>query len=147
MVRAAQWVLEVEMSQTAVDSTAPNERHVSIQVSSDERLVRVKLSGGPRAEAIIRMLDELDSLVAQDASLRVLIDETDLRPGVFGPGDIGRFATAWRRGTALRATRISVFVSNIAMYGLNRMFQGLANADDRVGVFHDRAHAMAWLEE
>ena len=135
------------MSQTAVDSTVPNERHVSIQVSSDERLVRVKLSGGPGAEAIIRMLDELDSLVARDASLRVLIDETDLRPDVFGPGDISRFVAAWRRGNALRSTRISVFVSNIAMYGLNRMFQGLANADDRVGVFHDRAHAMAWLEE
>ena len=135
------------MSQTAVDSTAPNERHVSIQVPSDERLIRVKLSGGPGAEAIIGMLDELNSLIARDASLRVLIDETDLRPGVFGPGDIKRFAAAWRRGTALRSTRISVFVSNIAMYGLNRMFQGLANADDRVGVFHDRSHAIAWLDE
>ena len=40
-----------------------------------------------------------------------------------------------------------MFVSNIAMYGLNRMFQGLANADDRVGVFHDRGHAVAWLNE
>ena len=40
-----------------------------------------------------------------------------------------------------------MFVSNIAMYGLNRMFQGLANADDRVGVFHDRSHAIAWLDE
>ena len=52
------------MSQNAVDSTAPNDRQISIQVSSDERLIRVKLSGGPWAEAIIRML------------------ETDLRPGV-----------------------------------------------------------------
>ncbi len=92
------------------------------------------------------MLGELDRLIAQDASLRVLIDECDLRPSIFGPGDIGRFAATWRRGTSLRAGRIAVFVSNIAMYGLNRMFQGLANAGDHVGVFHSRAAALAWLE-
>lgn len=66
------------------------------------------------------MLGELDRLIAQDASLRVLIDECGLRPSIFGPGDIGRFA--------------------------NRMFQGLANAGDHVGVFHSRADALAWLD-
>ncbi len=135
------------LSEKVVDSTGSKHRDISIEVSSNERLILVKLSGSPPPEDIIAMLGELDRLVAQDPSLRVLIDETDLRPSLFGPGDIGRFAAAWRRGTALRAGQIAVFVSNLAMYGLNRMFQGLANADDHVGVFHRRADAVAWLNE
>jgi len=115
------------MSENVV-STRSTHRDISIEVSSHERLILVKLHGSPSPEAIIGMLGELDRLVAQDASLRVLIDETDLR-----------------RGTALRASHIAVFVSNLAMYGLNRMFQGLANAADHVGVFHRRADAVAWL--
>jgi len=113
------------MSENVV-STGSTHRDISIEVSSNERLILVKLHGSPSPEAIIGMLGELDRLVAQDASLRVLIDETDLR-----------------RGTALRASHIAVFVSNLAMYGLNRMFQGLANAADHVGVFHRRADAVA----
>jgi hypothetical protein len=33
------------------------------------------------------------------------------------------------------------------MYGLNRMFTGLANAEGRVNVFHGRAAAVAWLDD
>jgi len=125
--------------------TAPNDRDISIEVSSGEHLILVKLRGSPAPNAIIGMLDELDRLIGQDASLRVLIDESELRPSLFGPDDIRRFASAWRRAAALRESRMSVFVSNIAMYGLNRMFQGLANAGDHVGVFHERGEAVAWL--
>ncbi len=133
------------MIDKVVDPTASENRDISIDVSRGEHLIFVKLRGSPPPDAIVGMLDELDRLITQDASLRVLVDESDLRPSLFGPGDIGRFAGAWRRGTALRASRISVFVSNIAMYGLNRMFQGLANAGDHVGVFQERADAVAWL--
>ncbi len=135
------------LSEKVVDSTGSKHRDISIEVSSNERVIVVKVSGSPPPEAIIGMLGELDRLVAQDPSLRVLIDETDLRPSLFGPGDIGRFAAAWRLGTALRASHLAVFVSNLAMYGLNRMFQGLANASDHVGVFLRRADAVAWLDE
>lgn len=120
---------------------------ISVEVSRPERLILVKLSGRPKPESIVKMLDELNTLIAQDASLRVLIDEDDLRPSFIGPGDIGRFVNAWKRGTALRSTRIAVFTSNLAMSGLNRMFQGLANARGRVDVFHDRAQALSWLNE
>jgi hypothetical protein len=133
------------MIEKVVDQATPKNRDISIDVSRGEHLIFVKLSGSPSPGAIIGMLEELDRLITDDASLRVLIDESDLRPSIFGPGDIGRFAGAWRRGTALRASRISVFVSNIAMYGLNRMFQGLANAGDHVGVFLERDEAVAWL--
>ena len=85
--------------------------------------------------------------IEQDALLRVLIDETELGPGFVGPADIGRFVGAWKRSAALRSTRIAVFTSNLAIYGLNRMFQGLANAEGQVRVFRDRAPALAWLND
>jgi hypothetical protein len=119
---------------------------VTVDVSNDERLIHVTLRGMPTPDAIVSMLAHLDALIAADSSLRVLIDEDDLRPGFVGPGDIGRFVQAWRQGKALRAARLAVFVANIAMYGLNRMFQGLADAEGNVRVFHDRAHAMEWLD-
>jgi hypothetical protein len=130
-----------------VGTAIPEGGQIAVQLVSDQRLIMVKLSGAPKPEAIIGMLDELDALVGKDPSLQVLIDETDLGPTFIGPGDIARFVAAWRRGTALRSTRIAVFASNLAMYGLNRMFQGLANSKDRVGVFRDRASAETWLTE
>ena len=133
------------MNVRAADPTTSKHRDISIEVSSGEHLIFVKLSGSPVPDAIVGMLDELDRLITHDTSLRVLIDESELRPSLFGPGDIGRFAGAWRRATALRESRMSVFVSNIAMYGLNRMFQGLANAGDHVAVFQGRDEALTWL--
>jgi hypothetical protein len=120
---------------------------ITIQVSNDERLIAVKLSGSPRPDAIVKMLGDLNALVERDPTLRILIDEMDLSPSFVGPGDIGRFVEAWRNGTALRSARMAVFVANLAMYGLNRMFEALANADGRIAVFYDRAHATAWLNE
>jgi hypothetical protein len=123
----------------------PNQ--ITANVSRDERLIQVRLTGRPKASSIVAMLGELDALVAKDPTLRVLIDEDDLKPSFIGPADIRRFVDAWRSGSALRATRIAVFTSNIAMYGLNRMFQGLANAEDRVSAFHNRTDALAWLND
>jgi hypothetical protein len=120
---------------------------ISTDIPQDTQVIRVKISGRPDPAAIVRMLDELNTLVGQDPTLGILIDETDLQPSFVGPGDIGRFAEAWRRGTALPASRIAVFVSNPAMYGLNRMFQGLVGhkGEGRISVFTDRERAMAWL--
>ena len=115
----------------------------------DERFTFVKLSGRAEAETILRLLDELSALAERNSSLRILIDETGLGAGLVGPADIRRIIAAWRRATALSSTRIAVFVSNLAIYGLNRMFQGLSgrDAEDRVSVFTDRAAATAWLLE
>ena len=46
-----------------------------------------------------------------------------------------------------RLIRIAAFASNPRIYGLNRMFQGLADGTERVSVFNDRARARAWLIE
>jgi hypothetical protein len=131
-----------------VDPVAPTPARKSaipIEISKLEDVVFVKLSGTPRPEEIVKMLDDLNALIAKDASLRVLIDETGLNPSFVGPGDIGRFVGSWRRAAALRSTRMAVFVPNLAMYGLNRMFEGLADAGGHMSVFRGRADAVAWL--
>jgi hypothetical protein len=115
--------------------------------SNEDGLVFVKLSGRAQADAIVKLLKELNALAERDPALRVLIDETDLGAGFVGPSDIGRIADAWRKATALRTVRIAAFASNPVIYGLNRMFQGLADGADHVTVFNDRARARAWLLE
>ena len=119
---------------------------ITVDVSDDQHLIFVKLRGMPKPDAIVQMLEKLNIFIETDTSLRVLIDENDLRPSFVGPGDIARFVKSWRQGKALRKARLAVFVTNTAMYGLNRMFQGLADSAGNVRVFHDREHAMEWLD-
>jgi len=115
--------------------------------SDDTGFVMVKLSGRAEAATILRLLGELSTLAEQTASLRVLIDETGLGAGFVGPADIQRIIDAWRKATALHSTRIAVFASNLAIYGLNRMFKGIAGrgADFHMNVFTESAPARAWL--
>jgi len=113
--------------------------------SKEDRIILVKLSGRAQAETIVKLLDELNALAERDPATLVLIDETDLGAGVVGPSDIGRIAHAWKQAAALRAIRIAAFAPNPVIYGLNRMFQGLATGAERVSVFNDRARARAWL--
>ena len=110
-------------------------------------IVLVRLSGRAQADSIVKLLVELNALAERDPGLRVLIDETDLGAGFVGPSDIGRIADAWRKAAALRSIRIAAFATNPVIYGLNRMFQGLAHGADRVSVFNDRARARDWLLE
>jgi hypothetical protein len=120
---------------------------IDLEVSKDDGIVLVKLSGRAQAETIIKLLDELNALAGREPGVRVLIDETDLGAGFVGPSDIGRIAQAWRAAGALRSIPIAAFASNPVIYGLNRMFQGLADGAERVSVFNDRARARAWLLE
>ena len=117
------------------------------KTADDQGLTMVTLSGRAEAEAILRLLDELRALAEGDASLRVLIDENGLAPGFVGPTDIQKIVTAWRRATSFRTTRVAVVASNLAIYGLNRMFQGLAgrDAEGRVRIFTDKGPATTWL--
>lgn len=117
------------------------------QDSNEDRIALVKLSGRAQAETIIKLLDELNALAERDPTARVLIDETDLGAGLVGPRDVGRIAQAWKKAAALRSIRIAAFATNPVIFGLNRMFQGLAADADGVSVFNDRARAVAWLLE
>ncbi len=120
---------------------------IDLEDSKEDGIVLVKLSGRAQAETIVKLLDELNALAEREPAVRVLIDETDLGAGLVGPRDIGRIAQVWRKAGALRSVRIAAFASNPVIYGLNRMFQGLADGAERVSVFNDRARARAWLLE
>jgi len=120
---------------------------ITIEVAKDAGLILVGLSGAPGQEAIVRMLDELNTIATREGSSGVLIDETALDPAVVGPGDMERFVQAWRGGSALRSIRLAVLVSNPAMFGLNRQFEALTEGHGEIGVFTDRAAASAWLGE
>jgi hypothetical protein len=115
--------------------------------SNADGLILVTLSGRAQADTIVKLLIELNALAQGDPALRVLIDETDLGAGFVGPTDIGRIARAWKNAAALRKSRIAAFATNPVIYGLNRMFQGLADGAERVSVFNDRTRARAWLLE
>ena len=121
--------------------------HIDLEDSKDHGIVLVKLSGRAQAVTIIELLHELNALAERDPVVRVLIDETELGAGYVGPRDIGRIADAWQKAAALHSIRIAAFASNPVIYGLNRMFQGLAKGAERVSVFHDNASARTWLLE
>ena len=120
--------------------------HIDLEDSKEHGIV-VKLSGRAHAETIVDLLHELNALAERDPAVRVLIDETELGAGYVGPRDIGRIAQAWRTAVALHSIRIAAVASNPVIYGLNRMFQGLAIGAERVTVFHEDARARAWLLE
>jgi hypothetical protein len=116
---------------------------IDAQAYDGSEVVTVTLSGAASFDTIIGLLRDLDARRPG----RVLIDESGLRPGLVSPGHIGEIAAQWRNATALRAARIAVFARNPVIYGLNRMFAGLANAEGRVEVFNSRAEALTWLIE
>ena len=107
----------------------------------------VTLHGRATPADIHQLLVELDGLAHQRATLRLLLDETDLTAGVMGFGDIHDIASDWRGATALRSRRIAVVASNPFVRGLNQMFRVFANVEhkDSVNAFSKRADALAWL--
>ena len=103
--------------------------------------IAVTLSGALRAATILGLLDSLE--IAEPAF--VLIDESELKVGLIGPGDIQRIAHQWSIAKNLRDAAIAVVAPNPVVYGLNRMFQLVSNADTRLAVFWDRPAAVEWI--
>jgi len=93
------------------------------------------------------LLTELDGMAQHGAALRLLLDETELRAGLMGFGDIQDIVGDWRRSNALKSRRIAVVASNPLIRGLNQMFRLFANVENKgsVSAFSDRAAALAWL--
>jgi hypothetical protein len=103
----------------------------------------VTLSGALRAASILTLLDTLE----REAPAFVLIDESELKVGLIGPGDINRIAHRWSGAEKLRRAAIAVVAPNKVVYGMNRMFQLVSDADTRLAVFWDRPAALAWVRE
>ena len=103
--------------------------------------IAVTLSGALRATTILALLDSLE--IAEPTF--VLIDESELKVGLIAPGDIQRIAHQWSIAKKLRDAAIAVVAPNPVVYGLNRMFQLVSNADTRLAVFWDRPAAVDWI--
>jgi hypothetical protein len=107
----------------------------------------VRLSGQAERASVHALLTELQGLAQQRGALRLLVDETDLKPGVMGFNDLHELVSDWRTGTALRASRIAIVATNPIVRGLNQVFRTLANLERKgsMNAFSRRADAVAWL--
>jgi hypothetical protein len=107
----------------------------------------VRLTGRAEPASVHALLAELQDLAQQHGALRLLIDETDLTPGLIGFSEIHDLVNDWRRATALKASRIAIVAANPIVRGLNQVFRTLANLErgDSMNAFSKRADAVAWL--
>jgi hypothetical protein len=119
--------------------------HLLVEDGNDVTIVT--LSGIADPAGIHALLTELDGMAQHGAALRLLLDETDLRAGLMGFGDIQDIVGDWRRSNALKSRRIAVVASNPLIRGLNQMFRLFANVENKgsVSAFSDRGAALAWL--
>jgi hypothetical protein len=124
----------------AFGMTDPGCRVEALRISRRNGIA-VTLTGALRAATILTLLDSLE--VAEPAF--VLIDESELKVGLIGPGDIQRIAHRWSIAKNLRDAAIAVVAPNPVVYGLNRMFQLVSDADTRLAVFWNRAAAVNWV--
>jgi hypothetical protein len=106
-------------------------------------VVAVNLSGPASAARILVLLDELEGRELEF----VLIDQTELSVTLITPADIQLIVDRWADAKKLRSAVIAVVAPNPVVYGLDRMFQLVSGADDRLSVFWNRSTAMAWLGE
>lgn len=103
--------------------------------------VIVTLSGSADAASILALLSDLDGR----RPAFVLLDETALKVGLIGPADIQRIAQRWGVAEHLRTAVIGIVAPNPVIYGLNRMFQLIAETGSEMRVFTSRPDAMVWL--
>lgn len=107
----------------------------------EREILAVTLSGTIAAKSLVLILDELERL--QPPS--VLIDESAFKASLITPADIEQIARRWATAEHLRTAFIAVIAPNPVVYGLNRMFQLVADSNLRLGVFWNRTAALEWL--
>ena len=113
----------------------------------DDEITVVEVRGQVDLANIQKLLQELQGLAKQRGTLRILIDETAMRPGILGFNDIHDLVSDWRTATDLKTSRIAVLASNPIVRGLNQAFRALANLERKgsMSAFSKRADAVAWL--
>jgi hypothetical protein len=113
----------------------------------DAEITIVELSGHADRANIQGLLAELQHLAEQRGPLRILVDETGMRPGLLGFNDIHDLVNDWRTATGLKASRIAVVAQHPIVRGLNQAFRALANLERKglMSAFSQRADAIAWL--
>jgi hypothetical protein len=113
----------------------------------DNEITLVELTGHADRANIQGLLAELQGLAKQRGVLRILVDETAMRPGLMGFNDIHDLVNDWRSATALKTSRIAVVAAHPIVRGLNQAFRALANLERKgsMSAFSKRPDAVAWL--
>jgi hypothetical protein len=125
--------------------------HVQIESLAEAGgdIVVVKLTGHADPASVHALISELQILghAHREGMLRILVDESELQPGLVGFDDIADMVHDWRTSPALRSSRIAIIAANPFIRGLNQMFRVLANLErkDSLNAFTKRADAVAWL--
>ena len=107
----------------------------------------MRFSGQANTATIRDLIAALAALDGGPGPVRVLMDESDLRPGLVLPQDLRGIVDEWRALVSRKTIRIAVFASNVLVYGMNRMVESIAadDAKDHLAVFRTRADAVDWL--
>ena len=116
-------------------------------LEGNDEITIVELSGHADRANIQKLLAEMQGLAEQQGPLRVLVDETSMRPGLMGFNDIHDLVNDWRTATGLKASRIAVVARHPIVRGLNQAFRALANLERKglMSAFSQRTDAIAWL--
>jgi stage II sporulation SpoAA-like protein len=116
-------------------------------LEGNDEITVVELSGHADRANIQKLLAELQGLAEQRGPLRILVDETQMRPGLMGFNDIHDLVNDWRTATSLKTSRIAVVAQHPIVRGLNQAFRALANLERKgfMSAFSQRADAIAWL--
>jgi hypothetical protein len=120
---------------------------ISNVLEGSDVITLVELSGHADRANIQKLLAEMQGLAEQQGPLRVLVDETAMRPGLMGFNDIHDLVNDWRTATGLKASRIAVVARHPIVRGLNQAFRALANLERKglMSAFSQRTDAIAWL--
>ena len=116
------------------------------EVLGDRAIVVAKIIGQADGDTLARLSREL-SPMAERGDLRVLLDETDLRPGIVLPQDVRGIVDQFRSLLARPNVRFAALATNPIVYGLNRVGLAIVARDTagRVAVFSKREEAVEWL--
>jgi len=113
----------------------------SVTVDREHRLIRIALRGAVSDEALLALSAQVRNDPAMAEGFDVLYDcrgATELTV----TGDLIRNMGRRARGDK---NRVAFVAATPSAFGLARMYQMVAEAEDRIRIFEDEAPAIAWL--
>ena len=122
-------------------------RHeITTETHGGSTIVVAKLIGQAERDTLARLNREL-AVMASGGGIRILLDESELRPGLILPYDVPGIVDQWRSLLARPNVRLAALAPNPIIYGLNRLGLSMAarQTGDRVAVFQRRDDAIEWL--
>jgi hypothetical protein len=112
-----------------------------------DEIVVVKVSGPADAASVRALITQFEALAQQRGTLRILVDQTDMQPGLLGFTDMAEMVSDWRKAPGLRSSRFAFIATNPLIRGLNQLFRLSAKLEhkDTMSAFSERSDAVAWL--